>query len=166
VGYVRACVFQSLLSKVHLLWAMHASSANVDAEHTTASDAVPIVNLLLDDPNITVGPMPLDTTYHDLIMLVHAIAMILAWALLSAIGATHAPAPLAATQRETLTDTRHACWGSGVRGDVCAHVQALVPSARGAAGADDAARHPRPRYHRVRQEPAGRTPLCHASRGA
>lgn len=77
---------QSLQQAVHLIWALHASNVDINAGHTEASDTIPTANLLLDDPNIAVGPLPDDTTYYEIIMFVHAVAMFAGWGVLSAIG--------------------------------------------------------------------------------
>ena len=76
---------------MHLIWALHASNTDINAGHTEASDTIPTANLLLDDPNIAVGPLPDDTTYYEIIVFVHAVAMFVGWGVLSAIGTDPRP---------------------------------------------------------------------------
>lgn len=75
---------QDIAHTVNLIWALHSTSTNLDSQHTEHAHEFATVNLLLDDPDISIGPLPDDVSARS--VLVHGALMFVAWAICSVIG--------------------------------------------------------------------------------
>ena len=147
-----------MLNSVYLLWAFHVNNPSIDAGHTDEASSIPYVNLLLDSPDITVGPQPFDPSLLSIIIAAHGILMAVAWAVLSVAGTDDSVFVRGScTRAHVCVPSGRVTRGvavagvSGLCGDVRSRVEAMVPCARGSAGADGAAHHRRLHGHLPRQ---------------